>query len=110
MHTKPTARSGVKIHFPAKRWNNTIIITDRPGERKENSRTICGKNHNRRCRRRTPPMSRKEPTREMKINRIMTHLEEAVEDLDDMYLDDLLSIAQQYHLLAMELHKIKLDD
>lgn len=55
-------------------------------------------------------MSRKEPTREMKINRIMTHLEEAVEDLDDMYLDDLLDIAQQYHLLAMELHKIKLDD
>lgn len=55
-------------------------------------------------------MSRKEPTREMKINRIMTHLEEAVEDLDDMYLDDLLSIAQQYHLLAMELHKINMDD
>lgn len=55
-------------------------------------------------------MSRKEPTREMKINRIMTHLEEAVEDLDDMYLDDLLDIAQQYHLIAMELHKIKLDD
>lgn len=46
MHTKPTARSGVKIHFPAKRWNNTIIITDRPGEQKENSRTVCGKNHN----------------------------------------------------------------
>ena len=54
-------------------------------------------------------MSRKEPTREMKINRIMTHLEEAFEDLDDMYLDDLLSIAQQYHLIAMELHKIKMD-
>lgn len=55
-------------------------------------------------------MSRKEPTREMKINRIMTHLEEAVEDLDDMYLDDLVDIAQQYHLIAMELHKIKMDD
>lgn len=55
-------------------------------------------------------MSRKEPTREMKINRIMTHLEEAVEDLDDVYLDDLLDIAQQYHLIAMELHKIRMDD
>lgn len=54
-------------------------------------------------------MSRKEPTREMKINRIMTHLEEAVEDLDDIYLDDLLAIAQQYHLIAMELQKIKMD-
>ena len=55
-------------------------------------------------------MSRKEPTREMKINRIMTHLEEAFEDLDDVHLDDLLDIAQQYHLIAMELHKIRMDD
>lgn len=55
-------------------------------------------------------MSRKEPTREMKINRIMTHLEETFEDLDDVYLDDLLDIAQQYHLIAMELHKIRMDD
>ena len=28
-------------------------------------------------------MARKEPTREMKINRIMTHLEESFEHLDD---------------------------
>ncbi len=54
-------------------------------------------------------MARKEPTREMKINRIMTHLEEAFEDLDDEYLDDLLNIAQQYHMIAMELQKIKMD-
>ena len=46
MHTKPMAHSGVKIHFPEKKRNNTIILSDRPGERKENSRTICGKNHN----------------------------------------------------------------
>lgn len=55
-------------------------------------------------------MTRKEPTREIKINRIMTHLEEAVEDLDEVYLDDLVAIAQEYHLLAMELHKIRMDD
>lgn len=52
---------------------------------------------------------RKEPTREIKINRIMTHLEEAVADLDEEYLDDLLAIAQQYHLMAVELQKIKMD-
>ena len=55
-------------------------------------------------------MARKEPTREMKINRIMSHLEEAVEDLDEVYLDDLLSIAQQFHLLAMEQAKIRMDN
>lgn len=54
-------------------------------------------------------MARKELTREMKINRIMTHLEEAVEHLDDEYLDDLLAIAQQYHLIAMEMQKIRMD-
>lgn len=43
MHTKPMARSGVKIHYPEKRGNNTIILSDVPGERKENSRTICVK-------------------------------------------------------------------
>ena len=54
-------------------------------------------------------MARKESTREMKINRIMTHLEDAFEHLDDEYLDDLLAIAQQYHLIAMEQQKIKMD-
>lgn len=54
-------------------------------------------------------MARKEPTREMKINRIMTHLEESFEHLDDEYLDDLLEIAQQYHLIAMEMQKIRMD-
>ena len=54
-------------------------------------------------------MSRKEPTREMKINRIISHLEEALDDLDEVHLDDLLAIAQQYHLIAMELQKIRMD-
>lgn len=54
-------------------------------------------------------MVRKEPTREMKINRIITHLEESFDDLDEEHLDDLLAIAQQYHLIAMELQKIRLD-
>lgn len=54
-------------------------------------------------------MARKEPTREMKINRIVSHLEEAVDDLDDEHLDDLVAIAQQYHLIAMELQKIRMD-
>lgn len=55
-------------------------------------------------------MARKEPTREIKMNRIITHLEEAFPDLDEIYLDDLLSIAQQYHLLAMEMHKIRMEE
>lgn len=46
---------------------------------------------------------RKEPTREMKINRILSHIENAVEDLDEIYIDDLLAITQQYHLLAIEM-------
>lgn len=48
-------------------------------------------------------MSRKEPTREMKINRIITHLEDMAETLDEVYIDDLLAIVQQYRLLAKEM-------
>ena len=44
MHTKPMAHSGVKIHFPEKKRNNTIILSDRPGERKENNRKKQSKN------------------------------------------------------------------
>lgn len=54
-------------------------------------------------------MARKEPTREMKINRIISHLEEAFDDLGEEHLDDLVAIAQQYHLIAMELQKIRMD-
>lgn len=52
---------------------------------------------------------RKEPTREMKINRIMSHID-ALADADDLpeeYINDLLSIAQQYHLMAMEIAKTR---
>lgn len=48
-------------------------------------------------------MSRKEPTREMKINRIITHLEDMAETLDEVYIDDLLAIVQQYRTLDMEM-------
>lgn len=48
-------------------------------------------------------MSRKEPSREMKINRIMTHLEDMAETLDEVYIDDLLDIVQQYRTLDMEM-------
>lgn len=54
-------------------------------------------------------MTRKEPTREKKIECIKAHLEESYEHLDDEYLDDLLAIAQQYHLIAMEQQKIKMN-
>lgn len=49
-------------------------------------------------------MSRKEPTREMKINRIYTHLDElaAADDLDEVYIDDLLDIVQQYRQMLMD--------
>ena len=36
MHTKPPAQE-TKIHYPQKRWNNTIIISDVPSEQKENA-------------------------------------------------------------------------
>lgn len=54
-------------------------------------------------------MTRKEPTREKKIECIKANLEESYEHLDDEYLDDLLAIAQQYHLIAMEQQKIKMN-
>lgn len=47
-------------------------------------------------------MSRKEPTREMKIDRIMQHIEDAVPELEDDELDTLLWCAQQYHMIAIE--------
>lgn len=50
-------------------------------------------------------MSRKEPTREMKINRIIAHLEDMAETLDEVYIDDLLDIVQQYRALDMEMRK-----
>ena len=52
-------------------------------------------------------MSRKEPTREMKINRIYTMLDDmaGAEELEEEYIDDLLSIVQQYHQLIEERKK-----
>lgn len=49
-------------------------------------------------------MSRKEPTREMKINRIYTMLDDmaGADELEEEYIDDLLSIVQQYHQLLAE--------
>lgn len=47
---------------------------------------------------------RKEPTREMKINRIYAHLDALAEatELEEEYFDDLLDIVQQYHQLLNE--------
>ena len=45
----------------------------------------------------------------MKNTRIVSHLEEAFDDLDEEHLDDLLAIAQQYPMIAMELQKIRMD-
>lgn len=54
-------------------------------------------------------MPRKEPTREMKINRIYTHLDTlaAAEDLEEVYIDDLLDIVQQYTQMLMEQRRWK---
>jgi hypothetical protein len=54
-------------------------------------------------------MSRKEPPREIKINRIYAHLDAlAAEDgLDEVYIDDLLSIVQQYRQMVEERRKHK---
>lgn len=47
-------------------------------------------------------MPRREPTREVKIDRIMQHIEDAVPELDDEELDTLLFVAQQYNTIALE--------
>ncbi len=56
-------------------------------------------------------MSRKEPIREMKINRIYTHLDElaAADDLDEGYIDDLLDIVQQYHQMLIEQRRWRME-
>lgn len=51
---------------------------------------------------------RKEPTREMKINRIITHIEDMADVIEEDYLDDLVSIVQQYHAVATADRKHKL--
>ena len=53
-------------------------------------------------------MPRKEPTREIKINRIYAHLD-ALADADHLpeeYIDDLLAIVQQYHQLILTMGKV----
>lgn len=47
-------------------------------------------------------MPRKEPTREIKTDRIMQHIEDAIPELDDEELDTLLFVAQQYNTIALE--------
>lgn len=34
----------VKVHFPAKGWNNTIILSQQGANGKENARKRCDKN------------------------------------------------------------------
>ena len=56
-------------------------------------------------------MGNAKPTREMKINRIYTYLDEiaASEDLDESYIDDLLAVAREYCQLVQELRKLRLE-
>lgn len=56
-------------------------------------------------------MSRKEPTREQKINRIYSHLDALAEadDLPEEYIDDLLDIVQQYSQILREQRKWKME-
>ena len=44
---------------------------------------------------------RKEPTKEMKIGKIITMIEDMEDTLEEEYIDDLVSVVQQYHALAM---------
>ncbi len=37
----------VKVHFPAKGWNNTIILSQPMANEKENAQKLCEKKHDR---------------------------------------------------------------